>query len=292
MAANPKPSQHHPPPWTLEQTYTPVKGDEGPPKNIDETPPDGHYVKITSRALHWDFILLLGDGPVAPSDGTANFDEVTPLSDKAIVYWSGEALWRMDVPLMLDAWMEPIEPPRLDKSPPKFGNVKKPKRRRRRRERWRKVRDRDRPLNVDQYLTQLVELAQPEGKRRPPAALRVYGKAVPRFLNGELWHISGITWGEPMFNPRNGQLVRQSLSLALVEANHGTPYKVKKAKKKKGGGGGKAEHYTVKRGDTLQKIAAKFYGSANKWERIAKANDIKNPRKLHDYIGEKIKIPM
>lgn len=47
--------------------------------------------------------------------------------------------------------------------------------------------------------------------------------------------------------------------------------------------------YVVKKGDTLWKIADKFYGDGNKWKKIADANKIKDPRKLG--VGKKLRIP-
>jgi nucleoid-associated protein YgaU len=38
--------------------------------------------------------------------------------------------------------------------------------------------------------------------------------------------------------------------------------------------------YTAKEGDTLQKVAAKFYGDASKWHRIADANGIRDPKAI------------
>jgi NitT/TauT family transport system substrate-binding protein len=52
-----------------------------------------------------------------------------------------------------------------------------------------------------------------------------------------------------------------------------------------------AQQYTVKAGDTLSKIAAYFYNSAFKWEKIYEANRdvVKNPNYI--YIGMKLMIP-
>jgi len=49
--------------------------------------------------------------------------------------------------------------------------------------------------------------------------------------------------------------------------------------------------YTVQKGDTLQKIAKKFYGSSKNWYRIYKANKgvLKSPDKIRP--GQKITIP-
>ena len=58
---------------------------------------------------------------------------------------------------------------------------------------------------------------------------------------------------------------------------------------KPGSGDKKRVTYTIKKGDTLYSIAKKFYGDADRWKVIAKANDIKDPRKLK--VGKVIKIP-
>ena len=49
--------------------------------------------------------------------------------------------------------------------------------------------------------------------------------------------------------------------------------------------------YTVAAGDSLSKIAKKFYGDGNKWQRIFEANrdTIKNPDLIHP--GQVLKIP-
>jgi nucleoid-associated protein YgaU len=52
----------------------------------------------------------------------------------------------------------------------------------------------------------------------------------------------------------------------------------------------KATEYTVLKGDTLGKIAQKFYGDAQKYELIVKANpQLNDPKKLK--VGAKIQIP-
>lgn len=49
------------------------------------------------------------------------------------------------------------------------------------------------------------------------------------------------------------------------------------------------KHYVVKKGDTLQSIAHKFYKDTSKWRKIADANHIKHPKKLK--VGKKLVIP-
>ena len=49
--------------------------------------------------------------------------------------------------------------------------------------------------------------------------------------------------------------------------------------------------YTIKSGDSLSKIAKKYYGNANEWQKIYKANQdkIKDPDLIHP--GQQIIIP-
>ncbi|MEP7145683.1 MAG: LysM peptidoglycan-binding domain-containing protein [bacterium] len=56
-----------------------------------------------------------------------------------------------------------------------------------------------------------------------------------------------------------------------------------------GKGLGEGKTYVVKSGDTLSKISKEFYGDANKYMDIAKANDISNPDKIN--VGQELKIP-
>jgi hypothetical protein len=55
---------------------------------------------------------------------------------------------------------------------------------------------------------------------------------------------------------------------------------------------GSMEKYTVQKGDTLQKISQKFYGTTKKWHRVFKANEavLKAPDRI--YPGQVIDIPV
>ena len=50
-----------------------------------------------------------------------------------------------------------------------------------------------------------------------------------------------------------------------------------------------AQQYTVQEGDTLFKLAERFYGDGNRWEEIARANGNLDPRTLQ--IGQILQIP-
>lgn len=57
------------------------------------------------------------------------------------------------------------------------------------------------------------------------------------------------------------------------------------------GTSGQEQTYTVVSGDSLSKIAKRYYGDANQWRRIHDANkdQISNPDLIHP--GQKLKIP-
>lgn len=50
-----------------------------------------------------------------------------------------------------------------------------------------------------------------------------------------------------------------------------------------------AQVYTVQAGDNLSKISKQFYGDANKFMAIAKANNLADPDKIR--VGQQLKIP-
>lgn len=53
--------------------------------------------------------------------------------------------------------------------------------------------------------------------------------------------------------------------------------------------GGAGNKYTVQPGDNLSKISQKFYGDANKYMTIAKANNLQDPNKIK--AGQELIIP-
>jgi nucleoid-associated protein YgaU len=54
--------------------------------------------------------------------------------------------------------------------------------------------------------------------------------------------------------------------------------------------GGDEQPYTIKSGDNLSKVSKLFYGDANKYPQIAKANGMDNPDKIQ--VGQEIKLPV
>lgn len=53
--------------------------------------------------------------------------------------------------------------------------------------------------------------------------------------------------------------------------------------------GGDDQPYAIKSGDNLSKVSRLFYGNPNKYETIAKHNNIANPDKIQ--VGQQINVP-
>ena len=53
--------------------------------------------------------------------------------------------------------------------------------------------------------------------------------------------------------------------------------------------GGDEQTYTIAAGDNLSKVSKLFYGNANKYEEIAKANGMADANKIQ--VGQEIKVP-
>jgi nucleoid-associated protein YgaU len=54
--------------------------------------------------------------------------------------------------------------------------------------------------------------------------------------------------------------------------------------------GGDDQTYTIAAGDNLSKVSKLFYGNANKYEEIAKANGMADANKIQ--VGQEIKVPV
>lgn len=125
--------------------------------------------------------------------------------------------------------------------------------------------------------------------------------------DGVAWNLTDVTVRTVARQHGTNAVTRAEASLTFTEAvdaviNVGPLTGGKKPKKGKKGGKGKADtggkggkgkattqRYTVRAGDTLARIALRFYDDPNKWPRIAKASGLRNPRNLKP--GTRLTIP-
>lgn len=145
---------------------------------------------------------------------------------------------------------------------------------------------------VEDILVDLINISRDADHK---VTLAQYG-----YLEAGPWRLTDIT---PVSDQRKfgtNQITRADVTLTLTEyvAEPG-PRAAKKKKQHAAGGskntgsGGtkhaKARMYTVRPGDTLSRIALKFYDDANAWHRIARANKLRNPNRI--YPGQRLRIP-
>lgn len=132
---------------------------------------------------------------------------------------------------------------------------------------------------------------------------------------GEAGKAAGLTWGGDWSKPDRPHFQMPKLSIAKLKAWNAAGGMTNVWKHVAGGGGGDADvapggtkdqtddtdkggggkpsgpggTYTVQPGDTLAQISKHLLGSASRWQEIAKANGISDPRKLR--VGQELTIP-
>lgn len=133
--------------------------------------------------------------------------------------------------------------------------------------------------SVQSSLDTLLRMARPRADD-PPPILTIAGPAL--ILGGPGWVISELTFGDAIRDTK-GALLRQVVTVSLLQKGTNDLIRIRGR-----GGTGQATH-TVKKGETIQKIAAEKLGDASRWTDIAKLNGIRDPRSLQ--VGKILRIP-
>ncbi len=104
------------------------------------------------------------------------------------------------------------------------------------------------------------------------------------------WFIETLNWDKNAFVKDSGGDYLTAGG-TMVVTQYVAPEKPRPGKTSKKKNSGRRKTYRVRAGDTLQKIAARkdVYGNAKQWKKIAKANKIRDPKKLKT--GRLLKIP-
>ena len=105
-----------------------------------------------------------------------------------------------------------------------------------------------------------------------------------------LWFIDGLSWNaDDIRYNKAGNRIRASGTLILTQFVKDV--RLSPAAKKRTTHGGRRRTYRVRAGDTLMSIAARkdVYGNWRQWRKIARANKIRDPKKLK--IGQVLRIP-
>ncbi len=95
-------------------------------------------------------------------------------------------------------------------------------------------------------------------------------------------HNLNVDMDNSVFRTASNRATGEGKPLAQVVAEFITQYA-------EGASGGNLTTYTIQRGDTLGRIAAKFYGNAQQYPLIQRANNISNPSRI--WVGQVLIIP-
>lgn len=134
--------------------------------------------------------------------------------------------------------------------------------------------------SVEEKCDRLEQMARSPETLTPPPIVDIEGAVLH---SGIGWVIDNLEWGACERHPSRGYRTRQEVVVFLLQ--HIPKDKVVRHQTNQP----KYRLYTIKKGDTLQKIAAKLLKDKKRWREIARINDIRDPKKLK--IGRKIKVP-
>lgn len=142
--------------------------------------------------------------------------------------------------------------------------------------------------SVEAEIRKLERMAIPAHSGRPPTKVRIYGyMPMDNSRNASAWWvIDSLEWTESLRSKVGQVRTRQGANLVLMALPPDSSLKIRKSPRLPGA---RIKRYKVKKGDTLQKIAAKYLGTSRRWKEIAKLNGIRDPAKLK--VGKIIKLP-
>jgi hypothetical protein len=203
-----------------------------------------------------------GDGPAIVTEGYAGWQVVQRPKEVGLTVWQGRNPMAIEIPFSLD-----------------FLGL------------WDHRFSENLGVECENQVTNLEQLCGVGGHSQPSVCFVDGGGLIPHdytIYKGHQWVIEQLTWDKAQEVRSKASLRRLRCGGVITIRQFMTPSEILQRIGPKDRAS-KPRNYVVKRGDNLEKIAAKFYGDANKWKRIATANKLRDPRSLK--IGAKIKIP-
>jgi hypothetical protein len=203
--------------------------------------------------------VLLGDGSAVPT-ATGGWAAVGRAKQKGITVWEGYDPYAMTIPVMFDGFATNTS-------------------------------------QEEKYETLRRIMRVPAGPANQPSPVRVYG---PVPLTRLLWVIQNIALDEGSVIRRetDGHMIRVAATVSLLEyvepdvviAARPSPAKAAAARAAETEAAPpSARTYTVKRGDTLSRIAQTHLGSYKRYLEIARLNDIRDPNRI--FPGQVLRLP-
>lgn len=216
---------------------------------------------ITFAAKDYSSVTCLIDDPgVSVTEGYGGWDVIARPRNVGILNWSGFEPMTMTVPVLFDNWhsQESVE--------------------------------------EDILALELLAGRGPGGggRRQPPDITMStpggFGSLVPHNFNGETsnWVITDIEWGDALRRRSSGHRVRQAGTVTVSQHPSDGLEELSVARRRNAHGRRRTTH-VVKKGESLQSIARAEYGTSDRWQDIAIANNIRDPRQIK--AGRRLKLP-
>jgi len=228
-------------------------------------PVPAYHVTLQTKQPALTVKALRGQDAPTVTGGYGGWEEIARPGRVALTHWLGRSPYRVSIPLVLDAWPEAGQEDYIQT-----------------------------PAELETIIARLERMATPTGPGGVPPIVEVDGAVPHQDLK---WVIENLEWGAAIYArallPRR---YRQEVLVTLLEniaddaigaaarARNKARANTQKGKKHTG-----YRTYIVKRGDTLQSIAARQLGSAARWGEIGRLNNIRDPRNLK--VGQRLKIP-
>lgn len=199
-----------------------------------------------------DYAVAMGDGAPLITGGYGGWTSVDRPDDISFTEWPGSEPVRQSVPIV-------------------FSGLK-----------WGE--------SQEEEIREILKLARHKGE--PPPVFTIHGAIHHKKLR---WVMESVEFGDPIRSKKTGKVIFQPMTLNIMEYIDPDEIKLrrkKKRKKKHDKERRRGSVHRAKQGDTMVKMAVRFYRDRKKWRLIRAANPRlpRDPRKVIPK-GTKVKIP-
>jgi hypothetical protein len=225
------------------------------------------FVTLTSTTVPPTVVTMwLGRESPRITGGYGGWQQVERPRRRATVEWVGVEPLEITITVLMDAWaLDPVNGMATQS---------------------------ERINEVASDIKKLDTLAKPAAMGGLPSpTMMVEGPLIPfGKKNGLLWVISGLKWGDTIFNTQ-GQILRQEATITFLQADGGEHIRVTGPVAKRPGGKGKPipQYHIWKKGNTFELIAIKYYDDPTYRTAIMRLNGVRNWKNVK--VGTKIKLP-
>jgi LysM domain len=214
---------------------------------------EAHFITFTAEGIG-SLRILKGDGSPKVTGGHGGWNVTNRPHRRGLTTWDGVEPYRMSIPVVFEGWPD--------------------------------------VAGQEIRIGTLSRMATPQGDDEPPR-VSISGIGIPSEMPKKNWVIESLEWGDNVLwdNQANGSMVRlrQDCTVNLLQYVNEDRVAFSKLSSAQPGAGAWPKHHVWRKGDTLQRLASRFYKNSKKWKRIADANNIRDPK--HIRIGRILRIP-